>query len=508
MRRNVHKISWIASALAIACWAAPAPDLRVAQAVQSDNKAQLKSLLAQRADVNGAFPDGTTALHWAVEHDDLDVVDLLLQAGASADSGDRYGMTPLFYAVTNGNAAISARLLAAGANANGSGQAGDTLLMIAARGGSNEIVQALLERGASPNATDGVAQQTPLMWAVRANNLKAVKLLLDHGANVNAKTRSGELPARRPPGAGGGSHGAGIVRGGWPDRGYQTEAPGAMSALMYAARDGHLEIARALLDAKADVNQGDVNGITPLISAITNHHLAVARLLLDRGANPKAADQWGRTPLWSAVEIRNRDLGKTAERMDREGALDLIRVLLDRGVDVNARTTEVPPVRRFVTTLGDLSWVDFTGQTAFLRAALSGDVTVMKLLLQKGADPKIPTNSNTTALMAAAGVNWVVAQTYTESKESLLEAVKLCLDLGDDVNAANSMGLTAVMGAANRGSDEILQFLVEKGARLDVKDKEGRTPYNWAEGVFLATNAPQAKPSTMALIKKLSGARP
>jgi ankyrin repeat protein len=377
--------------------------------------------------------------------------------------------------------------------------------MIAARGGSVDILQELLEKGASVNATDSVAKETPLMWAVRANNLKAVKILLDRGADVNARTREGKRPERRPPGAGGGSHGVGIVRSGWPDRGYQGEAPGGMSPLLFAARDSHLEIATALLDAKANANQADMNGITPLLSAISNHHLALARLLLERGANPGTADQWGRTPLWSAVEIRNRDIGRNNEQMDREGALQLIRQLIDRGVDVNAKTTEVPPARRFVDPLGDLSWVDFTGQTAFLHAALSGDLTVMKLLADKGADPNIPTNSNTTALMAAAGVNWVVAQTYTESNETLLEAVKFCLAHGGDVNAVNSMGLTAVMGAANRGSDDIVQFLVDKGARLDVKDKEGRTPYNWAEGVFLATNAPQQKPTTMALIRKLSG---
>jgi ankyrin repeat protein len=341
------------------------------------------------------------------------------------------------------------------------------------------------------------------MWAVRSNNVKAVKALLDRGAQVNAKTRAGKAPARRPQGAGGGSHGVGIVRGGWPERGYLGETAGGMSPLLFAARDGRVEIAKLLLDNKADINQVDANNITPLVEAITNHQLAVARLLIERGANLKTADQWGRTPLWAAVEIRNRDIGRAGEAMDRAGALQLIQTLLDKGVDVNARITEVTPVRRFVTVLGDLSWVDFTGQTAFLRAALSGDVTGMRLLLSKGADPAIPTNSKTTALLAAAGVNWVVAQTYTESKESLMEAVKLCLELGADVNAANDMGLTAVMGAANRGSDDILQLLASKGARLDVKDKENRTPYNWAEGVFLATNAPEAKPSTMALIKKL-----
>jgi len=174
-------------------------------------------------------------------------------------------------------------------------------------------------------------------------------------------------------------------------------------------------------------------------------------------------------------------------------------------VDVNVRTKEVPPVKRYVMSLGDLSWVDFTGQTPFLRAALSGDVTTMRLLLEHGADPNIPTNSNTTALMAAAGVNWVVGQTYTESKESLMEAVKLCIEKGGDVNAKNIMGITAVIGAANRGSDDILEFLVKQGAKLDVKDNEGRTPKDWAKGVFLATNAPEEKPSTIALIKKLSG---
>src|SRR6185436_19417363 len=150
-----------------------------------------------------------------------------------------------------------------------------------------------------------------------------------------------------------------------------------------------------------------------------------------------------------------------------------------------------------------LEWVDFTGQTPFLRAALSGDVSVMKLLLTHGADPKIPTFGGTTALMAAAGINWVVDQTYDEGQAALLEAVKLCYDLGMSVDDVNSMGLTAIHGAANRGSDEIIKFLVEKGAKLDVKDKEGRTPLNWAEGVFLATHPGKVKPGSMALIQKL-----
>ena len=165
---------------------------------------------------------------------------------------------------------------------------------------------------------------------------------------------------------------------------------------------------------------------------------------------------------------------------------------------------EVPPIRRqMLRVTGDLSWVDFTGQTPFLRAALAADREVMRLLLAHGADPKTPTLGGTTALMAAAGVNWVVDQTTDEGPAARLEAVKMCYDLGMSVNDTNSMGITAVMGAANRGSDDIIEFLVSKGAKLDVKDKEGRTPLNWAEGVFLATHPAKPKPSSMALIKKL-----
>jgi uncharacterized protein len=204
------------------------------------------------------------------------------------------------------------------------------------------------------------------------------------------------------------------------------------------------------------------------------------------------------------VEIRNRDYGRNGEHdVDRQAALELVPMIVQRGADLNARTKEVYPIRRFITPLGDLSWVDFTGQTAFIRAALAGDLALMHFLLDWGADPNITTFAGTSALMAAAGVDWMGGQTYTESKEALLEAVTLCWEQGADVNAKNSMGITAVIGAANRGSDDILEFLVKHGARLDVKDNEGRTPLVWAQGVFLATNAPQEKPSTIALIKKL-----
>jgi ankyrin repeat protein len=204
------------------------------------------------------------------------------------------------------------------------------------------------------------------------------------------------------------------------------------------------------------------------------------------------------------VDLRDLEVNKTDDNgVDRPAALQLIQALLDRGANPNARTKEVPPLRRWLMPISDISWVDFTGQTPFLRAAISADLVVMHLLLDKGADPNIATFAGTTPMMAAAGVNWVGGQTYSESSQ-FFEAVDLCLQHRADVNAVNSMGITAVIGAANRGSNDIIELLVKKGARLDVQDKQGRTPLVWAKGVFLATNPPVEKPSTIALIQKLT----
>jgi uncharacterized protein len=235
--------------------------------------------------------------------------------------------------------------------------------------------------------------------------------------------------------------------------------------------------------------------------------MAVARLLLERGADVNATDWYGRTPLWEAVNVRNLYVHNATFRngIDRAPLLALIQTLLTAGANVNARTTQTPPFRHHLLEItGSLEWVDFTGQTPFLTAALAGDVTVMKLLLAHGADPHINTFQGTSALMAAAGVNWVVAQTWTEGPAQLLEAVKLCHALGMDVNQANSMGVTALHGAANRGSEDIIRFLVQQGANLMQQDNEHRTALDWAKGVFLATHPAEPKPAAMALITTLS----
>jgi ankyrin repeat protein len=282
-----------------------------------------------------------------------------------------------------------------------------------------------------------------------------------------------------------------------------------MTSLLYAARDGHAEVAAILLEAGAATAKPEANGITPLLMALLNNQLAVANLLLDAGADVNANDFWGRTPLWAAIDHRNLDMNNREEdspatnRIDRAAVLPVIERLLAMGADVDARTREVPPPRKWLYSLNDVSWVDFTGQTPFLRAAFSGDTTVMRLLLQHGADPNLATQGGTTPLMAAAGVGWVVAQTYTESMESLQEAIRICLEQGADVNAVNSMGLTALLGAANKGANALITQLVEEGADLYVADVHDRDAWRWAEGVFLAAVGAELKPHTLALLDEL-----
>jgi ankyrin repeat protein len=279
-----------------------------------------------------------------------------------------------------------------------------------------------------------------------------------------------------------------------------------MTPLLYAARDGRTEIAWMLLKAGAKVNQAEANGESPLLVAINNGQIELAQALLEQGADPNATDGFGRAPLWSAVDYRNLDAaeGSGTNGVDRQPVLPLIRALLDRGANPNVQTKVEPPSRRWMMPFGARQWVSPAGQTPFVRAALAGDVAVMRLLLEHRADPNIPTLAGVTALMSAAGIGWVPRQTYTEPKESILAAVRLCIENGSDVNAANSKGFTALHGAAYRGLDDVVQLLVQKGARLDAKDSEGRTPSVFAEGAYLAGNPPERKSSTVALLQKLS----
>jgi ankyrin repeat protein len=481
-----------------------AGDTRLPDAVMRSDRDSVRTLLQQKADINASQPDGMTALHWAVRQNDVDTAQLLIRAGAKPDIATRYGVTPLYFACENGNAAMIDVLLRAGVVPNSTNPGGETALMTASKTGNLDAVKLLLDRGADINAKESVRNQTALMWASLENHPEIVKLLLSRGADINAQT-SVSIPdgtSGKPEAKSGdiGAHGPGMYRG----RAVPSPS-GGMTALLFAARDGNLPMTRLLLDSGAEIERHAANGTRPLVAAITNNHIELAMFLLEKGADPNAADDfYKRTPLFAAVEMRDPDFTRdTAPPIaDSRDPMDLIKALLARGANPNAQVNTTP-FRGFYQV--SANWANFDGQTAFIRAALSGDVTLMRLLLEHGADPSIKTYEGSTALMATAGINWVVAQTYSRSEEEYLEAAKLCLEKGNDVNAANNQGFTAMHGATNRGFDKMVQLLADRGSKLDLKDKQGRTPMNYAEGVFLAVQPPVRKPSTITLLEKLSG---
>jgi len=501
--------------------AAEVPSSPLAEAAARGDTTAVRALLAAgKIDVNAPDRDGTPALHWVTRVGDIETAKRLVAAGADVNATNRAGVAPLHLAIQAGDAAMTRWLLERGADATKPDRAGEPPLMIAAHAGDRAVAKALLDHGAAIDVRDAAFGQTPLMVAVRDQRREVAKLLLDGGADANAQTTAEAPPRFIPPSESpkGLSRGIGIIRAGWPEgRGKRFPAAGSKTPLLYAARAGDVELTRLLVEHGAKLELADGNGVTPLIEAILNasifrvnrdgrsDHLKAANLLLDAGASVDATDWYGETPLWTAVDLRNLELGPGDKSGGvRDEALELIGRLLKAGANPNARTREFPHERRYlVVVVGSVAWVDLAGQTPFLRAAAAGDVTVMKLLLEHGADPSIATNNGTTPLMVAAGVNWAVDETYTEGPAALLEAVKLAHSLGNDVNAVNSMGVAAIHGAANRGANDVIEYLAANGARLDIADKQGRTPLDWAAGVFLATHPPVRKPDTIALLERL-----
>jgi ankyrin repeat protein len=367
------------------------------------------------------------------------------------------------------------------------------------------MARALIVRGARPDDIEPQFNQDALMIAVRSGNASVVAALIAAGAALDHQTPPGPAPITREPGAGGGSTGEGMIRSGVPPEGQRLAGTGGMTALLYAARDGQLEAARLLVAAGAQLERAEFNGITPLLMAVSNDHHDLARLLIEAGANVNAADWYGRRPLWAAVESRNRDVSSstaTSNGVDRDGALQVITLLLGKGADANAGIRHFPP--RMGGHAFNMSYVPTVGETAFYRASLNNDLPVMRLLLANRADPMLATDHGTSPLMAAAGVGWVRAQTFVPGGEAAqLEAVKLLVELGGDVNQVNDMGLAAVHGAAFRWSDSVISYLVEHGARLDIRDAVGRDALTWAKGVTTPSTPPEPSPRTMALIEKL-----
>jgi ankyrin repeat protein len=478
--------------LMLAVFAAGA-DAKLAQAVKAGDTATVQSLLQQRVDVNAPEVDGTTALHWAARNDDADLVDRLIRAGANVKAANRYGITPLYLAAANGNAAILEKLLKAGADANAFVNEGETALMTASRTGSVEAVRALITHGADVNAKENWHGETALMWAVSEKQAVVARELIAKGADVNARSTVNKWERQN----------SAEPREKWLPL-------GGMPALEFAARDGCVECVPVLVDGGADINAVDQDGITALLSATINGHYDVAGVLLEKGADPNIADRTGRTPLYSAVDFHTMPASNRPSPKETDNeltSLDVVTKLLAKNANVNAQLKQQQPYRTKLDR-GDDTMLT-TGTTPLIRAAKAGDVPAMKALLAKGADPKLATRNGINPLMAAAGLGTKEEDTTGRRKTQAdsIEAIKLCLAAGLDINAADSRGQTALHGAAFWGLDDVVQFLVDHGAKLDAKDRNGKTPLDSAMGlsggVGFDGNSSVPRPTTVALIQKL-----
>lgn len=573
----------------------------------SGKRASLQSLLQQKADVSAPQPDGATALHWAVYHDDSESARLLIKAGAKTDAANREGITPLYLAALYGNLPIIEALLNGGADARQKGPHGETMVMLAARNGNPEAIKLLLRAGADVNAREPIRGTTALMWAVEQKHPGAVQALLDGGADYKAKSGTAGLPrnyiamkvnvanvetamkrwaeavkngrtyeqqlaveeaggkkvqrllpdftkddlpaiakfvtqAVKQFGVGldqildfvgpqavaagkdleelkklinqqiaeqSSTDDTDVIVAGLVGRG-----GGGLTPMVFAAREGDLESTKLLVAAGADVNQTTEYGWTPLLVAANNRHYKLASWLVEHGANVNLANKGGWTPLYLATDNRNIEGGDFPVPKPDMDHLDFIRVLLEHGAAPNFRSKDDTLTRTIFT----MQWFFEAGATPFIRAAQSGDVALMKLLLAHGADPKLATDFGDTALSTAAGIGWVEGVTYEHSVQENVEAVRMLLDLGLDPNSANQDGRTPLMGAALKGRNDVVRLLVDHGAKLDTRDHGSRDTdtsvsknagHTWqaldyADGlVRVGVQSAVNRPETAALLRQL-----
>jgi uncharacterized protein len=542
-------------------------DTRMVDAAMNGDRESVRTLLKQKADVNAAQGDGSTALHWAAYKDDLETVKLLLAAGADVKAKTREGeITPFFMACSNGDAAMVEAMLKAGADANSTKSNGTTVLMTAAASGNADAVKLLLEHGAQVNVKESAHGQTAVMFAAALGRDAVIKVLAEHHADLNVATPSrklehvrfdqdGNVVEERAGGRGGAptdaqgqldifAHAIGLESvvymvdtaaadqealdvfarsvgsrsslylrdaarakrgaraGDVAARGPRKVGPdmaGGMTALIYAAREGHMNAVHALVEAGADVNGVSADKMSPMLEAIINGHLEIAKYLLDKGADPNLVSVSGLTALYAAIDVQwapKAWFPQPSVDQEKIGYLDLMKALIDKKADVNAQVGEKLWFRSFTN---DYTWVDPAGATSFWRAAQSGDVAAMKLLVEHGADPKLANKAGETPLHAAAGIgfawNWTV-----RAPEPAVDAVKYCVELGDDVNAVDNRGYTPLHGAAFLGDNDMINFLVAKGGKTDLKSKAGDSAADMANG---PTRFGQPHPETVTLLEKL-----
>jgi ankyrin repeat protein len=463
--------------------AAAQADRRLVDAARQQDRAAVQALLTARADVNAAQADGATALHWAVHWDDLDTARLLIRAGAGVNAANDLGVTPLSLASTNGRPAMLALLLEAGGDPNLTTASGESPLMTAARTGNLESVEILMRHGARVDYSAPGHGQTALMWAIAEKHSHVARALVDRGADIRARSTGGYSP------------------------------------LLFAARVGDLESANVLVAAGADVNDKTPDETSVLLVSVVRGHSALAMYLLAHGANPNDSGP-GYTALhWASGSWETELTGPNGidAQGDEEwrslagvpsGKIELIRALLARSADPNVRLAKTPPRVGYTQLQVEHRVVGvnmYPGATPFLLAAMAGDVEVMQVLADHGADPRLASTDGTTPLMVAAGLGRYMAESRV-SEGRALTAVKLAIELGGEVNAVNDSGNTALHGAAHTKSDTVIRFLVEKGAEIDLANKRGQTPLMIADTVRAGSATVSMKTPTGDLLRSLGAA--
>jgi ankyrin repeat protein len=517
-----YRAGWLSSivlSLSLAtCFGMPT-DLPLISAVRADDAESVRSLIAHHIDPDVAGADGSTALYWAAQRDNVEIADLLIAAGANVKAASRYNITPLSLACINGDAILIEHLLTAGADPNGTSEEGQTALMTASLTGKVDAIKILLKHGAKVNEKEPYKGQTALMWAASEGNASAAALLIEFGADVKAKSKSGFTP------------------------------------LLFAVRNCHIEAVKVLLQHGANVNDSAPDGTSALNMAVVNAYFELASVLVDHGADPNAPDPrgsalhtiaWLRKPGSDGAYSSGNTPYAPPVPTGRMTDLELVKILLEHGANPNIRVdwkektfdkeggiTNNPPNIHLGRHL-----LSYVGATAFYVAAKNGDAPYMKLLAEHGADPKIPTNAGITPLMVASGLDYWEGESPGPfsgvSEPERLEAVKLALELGNDINAHADFGnypmlgdpsytllyyplnmddlldkgvgdprwngSTALIGAVVSGQRSIVQYLIDHGADVNAKTKLGWTPLMVAEGVFFA-NAKREFPEAAAILR-------
>ena len=456
------------SLLAASYFAATVP---LVDAVKARDRAAVLAMLQQKVNVNAPEADGTTALHWAVQQNDVDLADRLIRAGANVRAKNDYGSTPMSEAAIVGNAVMIDKLLKAGADVNSPNADGQTALMIVARMGSVDAATVLLNHGADVNAKEQWREQTALMWAAAEKQPAMVKELVTHGADVNARSHVNDwqIQVTAEPRA--------IYR-----------PAGGFTPLLYAAREGCLGCAKSLVEGGADINMTDPEGSTPLLMSLLNANFDVAAYLIQKGANVNKWDWYGQTPLYAAVDLNTLPHGGRPDRpsLDETSSLQVIQMLLEAGANPNAQLKLAQPFRNVGADRGADAMITI-GTTPLLRAAKAFDVPAIRLLLEKGALVNLPNNAGYTPVMAAAGLGSRDHDTrgrfMTEDvPKRSIEALDVLLKAGGEINATDNRGQTPLHGAAFWGWTEVVQFLADHGAKVDAKDAQGKTPLDSAMG--------------------------